>query len=484
VALKLHAALGALLIASGAQAQSIDWRDCKIGGGGTGAPEISASCARFEVAENPDAPDGRKLSLNLAKVPARAKTPAPDPVFFLAGGPGQAAVEAFPQVALGFREILAKRDVILVDQRGTGGSNKLECEAARPLSESLTLAPDLAALKDETSACLKDLDNDPKFFTTGDYLRDLEAIRQAMGAAQVNLYGGSYGTRVGLSYLQAYPQHLRALILDGVVPQTLALGSEHGRNLDAALAALDQRCQQDTICRTRFGDLAEQRRALKATLEARPEVIEIRSPQSFEPIDIRVAGETVMSGVRLLTYQPESAALLPLLIHRAARDGGRTLAEQALMTISALDEQMSPLMELSVLCSEDLPFYGDVSAEANTLMGMALIDYARTRCSVWPRGAVREDFKQAVQSDTPVLLLSGEFDPVTPPRYAAEAAKSLSQSRHLIAPGQGHLVLFRGCMPKLAAEFLDTRDGAKLDAKCIESLTPAPLFTSFNGPEP
>jgi len=467
-----------------ALAEPIAWRDCRIGGT-QGAPEIDAQCARFEVAENPNQPAGRKISLNLARVAARAKKPQPDPVFFLAGGPGQAAVEAFPQLMLGFNEILSERDVILVDQRGTGGSGKLECKQQRSVVDELVRAADLAELKSDTLKCLQELKADARFYTTSNYIGDLEQVRKALGLKQINLYGGSYGTRVALSYLKAKPASLRSLIIDGVAPQDLALGAEHGRNLDSALAAMDKRCAHDAVCRERFGDLRAKRLALQTMLMTDPRVVEVVSPTSQEPLQVRLAGEVVMSGIRLLTYAPETVALLPLLIHESARDGGRTLARQALMTIANLDEQLSPLLELSVICTEDVPFFGNAQdSERDTLMGTVLLDYTRTRCSVWPRGELPEGFKDPVSSDKPVLLLSGEFDPVTPPRYAEQAAKTLSNSRHLIAPGQGHIALARGCMPKLAKEFLGTLKPSVLKANCLKSLTAAPLFTSFNGPEP
>lgn len=467
-----------------ADATPIEWRECKIGGS-QGLPEVDAKCARLDVAENPAAPTGRKISLNLAKVPARAKKPQPDPVFFLAGGPGQAAVESFPQMMGGFREILAQRDVILVDQRGTGGSGKLDCKQDRSLVDELIREPDLEQLKADTLKCLRELKADPKFYTTSDYIRDLEAVRSALNLQQINLYGGSYGTRVALSYLRAHPDSLRALIIDGVAPQDLALGSEHGRNLDAALAAMDQRCAKDSSCRARFGDLRTQRVALKTALDQRPQIVEILSPTSNEPLNVRLGGEVMMGGVRLLTYSPETVAMLPLLIHQSVQDGGRTLARQALMTMSSLEDQLSPLLELSVICTEDVPFFGDgVSAERVTLMGFALVDYARTRCSVWPRGELPADFKQPVASAKPVLLLSGEFDPVTPPRYAEHAKKTLSNARHLIAPGQGHIALIRGCMGKLASEFLGELKPTAINADCLKALTPAPLYSSFNGSEP
>lgn len=473
-----------MVFCGSAQASSIEWRDCKIGGE-KGLPELSAQCARFEVPENPAEPSGLKLSLNLARVPARAKSPLPDPVFFLAGGPGQAAIESFPQMVGGFRDILSKRDVILVDQRGTGGSARLECKQERSLLEGLTEAPDLEQLKAETLKCLGQLKADPRFYSTSDYIRDLQSVRAALGLGPINLYGGSYGTRVALSYLKAHPDALRALIIDGVAPQDLALGSEHARNLESALLALDQRCRKDSECTRRFGDLKVQRDELKVALDANPQIVEIISPTRFEPLEVRISGDTLIAGVRLLTYAPETIALLPILIHESARDGGRTLARQALMTIGSLEESLSPLMELSVICTEDVPFFpADSASERNTLMGTTLIDYARARCSVWPRGDLPKNFKDPVVSDKPVLLLSGEFDPVTPPRYAEHAAKGLSNSRHLVAPGQGHIALFRGCMGKLAAQFLNDLKPAELKAECLKSLTPAPLFSSFNGSEP
>src|SRR5690606_26651719 len=234
-------ALAALLLAGPAAA--LDFTPCELRSPQS-ASGLEAQCATFEVPEDRNRPDGRRLQLRVARVPAREAEARPDPVVFLAGGPGQAASESFPQVASAYRDVLRDREVILVDQRGTGGSNLLQCDMPL-LNDPTAPPPDAGELQRLARDCLSALDADVAHYTTRDYLADLEAVRQALGVERWNLVGGSYGTRVALSYLQAHPDSLRTVVLDGVVPQDVALGQDHGRHLDEALQAQFRRCLED-----------------------------------------------------------------------------------------------------------------------------------------------------------------------------------------------------------------------------------------------
>src|SRR6188768_3555555 len=168
---------------------------------------FEAECATLSVPENPDAPDGRKIALRIALLESTAARPEPDPVFFLAGGPGQSALEAYPSVAGAFRRVLQNRHVILMDQRGTGGSHKLECKFDEDGGEqgvAGAVAPPerfVAMLK----TCVAAIDGDPSQYTTEAAVHDLELVRQALGAERINLVGGSYGSRFAQHYLRRHP---------------------------------------------------------------------------------------------------------------------------------------------------------------------------------------------------------------------------------------------------------------------------------------
>jgi pimeloyl-ACP methyl ester carboxylesterase len=476
--------LGLLGLAAVAEARvlgSVDFVPCDLDG--ANSVRIKAECARFEVAEDPAAPAGRRIVLQLALVPARSSRAAPDPVVMLAGGPGQSALEAFPDVASAYEPLRKHRHILLIDQRGTGKSNPLKC----PLPDWKDPAAQTgAALRRQAAECLAGLSPraDPRFYTTTDAIRDLEAVRQALGAPLLNLVGGSYGTRVGLEYLRRHPDAVRTLVLDAVVPPELALLQDHAVNLDATIEAILAACHADAVCARRFGDPRQTLARLRAELRARPRPAAYVDPLTHVPRTETLNEMLLAAIVRLYAYQPETAALLPLLLGETAAGRPQALMAQGELIFQRLGDALAHGMELSVICTEDVPFLRPDPADAGTLLGQQLIALTQEQCAVWPRGELPADFKQPVTSDKPVLLLSGERDPVTPPRYAEQVARTLPNSRALVLNGQGHTVMIRGCAPKLVRDFVQAASVAGLDAACLDALAALPAFTSYQGPEP
>jgi pimeloyl-ACP methyl ester carboxylesterase len=448
---------------------------------------VEAQCARFEVAENPALPQGRKVALNIAWLPATNEgAGTEDPVLFLAGGPGQSAVEVWPTVDAAFGEVRKQRHVILVDQRGTGRSNPLACRDERgnnAYGEVQDTSADAAVAF--ARRCAERLQADPRYYTTTDAVRDLDAVRAALGAEQINLIGGSYGTRVAQQYAMRHPQHTRSLVLDGVVPNELVLGSEHARNLDEALAQQFKRCQQAPACAEKFGkDQRQQLRALMARLSAQPVQVEYRDPSTGHIGTGQVDAATVASLTRMFSYAPHAAALLPLVLGEAEQGRYEPLMSLAKLLENQLGEQFMHGMQLSVICAEDADLLQDNPADRDTVMGGAMNAYLKAQCSAWPTGTRPEDFHAPLKSDAPALLLSGELDPVTPPRYGSQVERHLRNGRHLVLKGQGHGSFGTGCVPKLLGRFMESADARGLDAACLDSLDYVPPFTSFNGWEP
>jgi pimeloyl-ACP methyl ester carboxylesterase len=447
---------------------------------------VAAQCASLDVPEDRANPEGRQISLALAWVPGRARQTRPDPVFMLAGGPGQAAREAFPAVQGAFREVLRERDVILVDQRGTGGSNPLACRddrGASTITEDVA-GQDLDAARRFASECLAELDADPRHYTTTEAVRDLDDVRRAIGAGQVNLVGISYGTRVAQEYLRRFPAETRTLVLDGVVPPSLALGSEHARNLDAALKLQFRRCEAEPGCARRFGSPWASLQRLLEELRAGHRSVTFNDPLSFEVRDGELTPGVVAGVVRLYSYSPQLAALLPMALAEALAGRPQALMAQARMIEDLVGEQIMHGMQLSVSCSEDADLLEPDPQDQATLLGNYFVEFVKAQCEVWPRGAVPRDFHEPVASDHPVLLLSGEFDPVTPPRYGEEVLSSFPRGRHLVLRGAGHNVIGTGCAPKLLARFIERADTGGLDAGCLEQLIYTPPFVGAYGWEP
>lgn len=446
---------------------------------------VEAQCATLSVPENRDDPAGRSIDLAIAWVPARGEA-APDPVFMLAGGPGQAARDGYPGIARAFDEVRKSRHVILVDQRGTGGSNPLMCRDSEGNSAAFdVLSEDSAeAMTAFAERCREALSGraDLSLYTTGEAIDDLDAVRAALGAEQIDLVGISYGTRVAQQYAKRYPARTRTVVLDGVAPNSLVLGSEHARNLEAALDLHFGGCDAASPCRERLGDPRAHLETLLA-IEQGPQV-EYRDPTSGELRHEPFRRGHLVSVVRLFAYAPNVASLLPLTLSEAAAGRYAPLMAQSRLVMGSLGEQIHHGMQLSVMCAEDVDELFEDPADDASVLGNELIALSKAQCEAWPKGKRDDDFRAPLSGELPVLVLSGELDPVTPPRYGDQVASALTNARHLVLRGQGHNVIAVGCMPKLLAQFIQKADANILETGCLDSLRAPPPFVAFYGWEP
>lgn len=468
----------------GGKNTDIPLRDCQLSSPGSPV-HINAKCGQLTVFEDRSTKAGRQITLNFATIPAVSRNPEPDPLFFLTGGPGQAATESYPVLSAAFERIHQKRDIILVDQRGTGKSHPLTCTGIDDSGSDSMTDQELA---DRLRECLSKLDADPTQYTTSIAMQDLDQVREALGYGRINLYGVSYGTRAALTYLSLFPKNVRSVILDGIVPQDEPLGISIGRDAQRALDMIFSRCDRQLTCNQAFPDVREEFNKLLETVGNSPVDVTLPNPTSGEDTQIKFTAEKLGIAVRLFSYAPETAALLPLLIHDTyAHQEYQLLAATYLIVAEELQESITNGMGYSVLCAEDMPFYTVDEAEkvnAGSYLGNATSTQLSKICQVWPHAQVPPDFKKPVQSDVPVLLLSGEADPVTPPENGNRVAQTLSNSLHLIVPGQGHNVIFRGCIPRIASEFIEAGSIQGLSTGCVRSILPLPIFVNFSGPIP
>jgi pimeloyl-ACP methyl ester carboxylesterase len=467
-----------------AQAASLELEDCRIYDTGR-ANSAPAQCGYFQVPENPDSPDGKQIELFVARIPTLNQQRSDDAFTLLAGGPGQSATEAYASISDAFSRIRRSHDILLVDQRGTGRSNRLSCEISSEIEE---LGWDDERAFAALTECRDQLSGDPRFYTTSVAVTDLDAVRAALGYSKLVVYGGSYGTSVAQHYLRRYPEHTRSVILDGVVPPGITLATNIAITGQQALDRVFARCLNSSPCNERFPKLADAFARVAGHLKNSEVELDMPDPMTSQPMHMRLDYEGMAGGVRLLSYRPETVALLPLIISEADHGNYQPLAAQSMLAMSSMEDMLAIGMHNAVMCAEDVPFIDhnglDMAAIESTYMGSAQLKGLEKICEIWPRGLADPDIKEPVVSSVPVLLLSGEADPVTPPAYADQVAATLSNSRHLVGPGQGHGMISVGCFPRLVADFV--RDGAlqELDASCIERLGPAPFFLDFNGPTP
>ncbi|HEX7238295.1 MAG TPA: alpha/beta hydrolase [Gammaproteobacteria bacterium] len=440
------------------------------------SPAAYARCGTLSVPLDPAAPDGPTIEIFVARVAALSAEPSLDPLLLIQGGPGESTVDMYVQLRGAFEQARRDRDIILVDQRGTGRSAEgFACETPDDLSLDTAGSDMLARVID---GCLADLKHDPRFYTTSVAVRDLEAVRTALGIETWNLYGVSYGTRVAQQYLRQYPEHVRAVVLDGVVPPPLALGPDVAREAQRALEQIFARCAADAGCAARFAALPQLFAEVLARLDAG--AADETDPPPISALELRAL-------VRFMSYSATTVALLPVLISEAHAGNYAPLAGQARTLLRKLPESLSFPMSNSVTCTEDVPYYGAAATGDldQTYLGTSIVDALKQICARWPVGSIDEGFKLYVASDAPVLLLSGEFDPITPPLYAERVKQGgLANSVHVVGRGQGHGLVGVGCVPRLLRSFLEDPAPAKLDAKCLELEPPTPFFLTLLGPAP
>ena len=460
----------------------LELSDCRIHAA-PGYPGIKARCGIFERRLDPADPTSTLLRLNIAVVPALSLEPEPDPFVPIAGGPGGASTNFYAGYAHAFEKVRRHRDILLIDQRGTGRSERMNCDFGDEVIEGQLSREETIAY---TRECLEMLPHDPRFFTTSVAVQDLEALRQALGYPTLNIYGSSYGTRVAQHYARMYPETTRSIILDGVVPPHFALGPGIALEAQKALQAILDRCAESVDCNNAFPDVATEFAKLKADLSEEPVSVELPHPVSGKRDTVEFSDTEFAGAIRLMSYNPKTIALMPLMIHEAANGNFVPLAATFMAAAENMSDQLAIGMHNAVVCTEDTPFYGDVDVGPleKTYIGPMMTEALEASCSVWPAGVIDDELRTPLKTDTPVLLLSGNADPVTPPYFADLAAVDLGNARHLIGVNQGHGLAGEGCLPDIVGRFVESASIDELDTDCMSRLYAMPFFLDFAGPAP
>lgn len=469
--------LGALAMPAGPSTAATP-QPCRI----DGLPH-EVLCGTLTRPLDPARPEATRFELHYVVVPALARRKLPDPVFLLAGGPGQSAISLAAQVMPLFARLNNRRDIVFVDQRGTGRSAPLDCDEPRamPLAEAADTTKQLQRL----AACRQRLIQLPHvkeaaglgFFTTPLAMQDLDAVRQAIGAERINLVGASYGTRAALEYQRQFPQAVRRSVLDGVAPPDMVLPASAGTDAQAALDALFAACSTEPGCTREWPAL---RQAWDGLLASLPRSVTVADPFTGVAEIVTMTRDLVLAAVRAPLYVPSLAAGLPAAITAAAQ--GRY---EPLVTLgTALSRRSAPGMatgmHFSVICSEDMPRLASAPAAATRDFGTGLAPLYEQACANWPRGTVPEAFYGIGPAASPVLLFSGGADPATPPRHARRVAEALgAKAKHVVVPNAGHGLLGAGCVPDLLFRFVDAPDEAAalaIDAACAMAMPRPPAF--------
>jgi pimeloyl-ACP methyl ester carboxylesterase len=441
--------------------------------------ESQARCTFFEVPADHANAGGEKIKIHVARLPALTKNAEPDPVFFFAGGPGQAASE-IGNLVEALSALRRNRDIVLVDQRGTGKSKTLSCDGGSLENTAASRRDALIESFNSTDAqmakewrnCLATLKGNAATHRTDDYIADLELIRKALGYDKINVWGGSYGSRVALRYMKLHPGVIRTSIIDGVAPTTLRLPNDALANSENELRAVFAACKASPTCSKAYPGIEKTLDDLLTSLRQSPKSVKIMHPADGRSFDATITNVSLATMLWPLLYQPEATRLLPALVNEAA-NGNYAPFAAAMLGSSVGDTQISLAQRFAVMCAEDMA--GQKANGNDRMSAVATVFFSF--CAEFPAGKVTPEFFEPTTSAVPTLLLSGAQDPVTPPSQAELAKKTLSNSKHIVLDGFGHIVSPHPCMRRIIKKFVDNGAVAAAADSCESELKfPRPLF--------
>ena len=457
---------------------ALELADCHVAGIRNGV-----LCGSIQRPLDPSRPAGTSIAIHVVVVPAMARRKIADPVFMLAGGPGQSAISIAALTMPLFARLNNRRDIVFVDQRGTGESAPLNCKD--PEQGTLAEQSEVDRQVRLMAQCKAELlklpyihdEADLGFFTTTLAVQDLDAVRRALGVERIDLVGGSYGTRVALEFLRQFPASVRRTVIDGVAPPDMALPASSSSDNQAAFDALIAACAAEPACARAHPDLRARFRAL---LHGLPRRVTATDALTGRPEPFTLTREMVLNTVGGALYAPALAAALPAAIEAASHDDFSALIGLNATRSSSPASRLAIGMHLSVVCAEDMPRVAASLDRPGADFEAAGLHMYEKVCPTWPRGQVPAAFYVIPKSDSPVLLLSGSLDPVTPPRHGERAAKALGpMARHVVVANAGHGVMTIGCVRDIVFRFIDaasSADALAVDAGCVSHVPRPPAF--------
>lgn len=453
---------------------------CKVPGA---QGPVDARCATYKVWENREAKSGRKIGLKVVVLPALSATPKPDPLFFLGGGPGEAIAEEAGYF-LGF-PMNHDRDLVFINQRGTAEPDKLACELgghADDLQSYLGEMFPVAAVREceETLAKKYDLTR----YTTDAAVDDFAEVLAWLGYRKINVVGGSYGTRTGQVFARRHPEQVRTVALTGAVPMDEHLPITHAAAGQRSLDLLTGWCEKDPACHGKFPGFRQEFQSVMDRLRREPATVEVESPKTHKPVQVKIAWNVVADGVRWALYTPQTSALLPWMVHQAATGDFKPLAQASVNArINAIDLLTMGLF-FSVTCAEDIPLIDPAQVPArtaNTFLGDYRVKQQTAACGVWPRAKIERGHWKAVHTDLPVLVINGERDPVTPPDFGTRVTQAMTHATRIVVPWGTH----GGndpCTDKIQEDFIEKGSGEGLDLSCVSRIQMTPF--ALEAPKP
>lgn len=431
-----------------------------------------ARCSSLTVYENRAARSGRTIPLGIVVVPAKQQPRAGDAITFLAGGPGEAATHMVSENFVINHPLRTHRDIVLVDQRGTGRSHDLRCQFYGPPSNVQDyFGPFIPP--DQARACAAELSRDADLtqYTTSNAVEDLEQVRAALGYERLNLIGIWYGTRLAMEYVRAHEPRVRSVVLYGAVPPSEPMPHAFGAMAQRALDGVLAECESTPACRAAFPSIQQEARVVFERLKQGP--VQTTTTLDGGRVTVTLSRDNVAEIIRYMTYSSGQASRIPLVLHRAAQGDFSAIAQD--MWRRRNDGTFDGLY-LAITCTEDVPFVAATAAEDDdpTYLGGYRVRQQRTGCEAWPRGAMPAWRNTPVTANLPVLFISGGLDPVTPPSFAQEIRRTLPNSAQVLVRSGGHDLFGLShpeCLDHLEQQFIDRGTLVGLDTNCAVEMT-------------
>ena len=441
-----------------------------------------ARCSSLTVYENRAARTGRTIRLRIVVLPARQQPRAVDAIFFLAGGPGEAATHMASADFVVNHPLRAHRDIVLVDQRGTGGSHDLRCRfyghglrGDAPTGNPQGPPSDVQSYfgpfipPDKARACREELSRDADLtqYTTANSVEDLEEVRASLRYSQVDLIGLSYGTRLAMEYVRAHEPRVRTVVLYGAVPPSEPMPQRFGAMAQRALDGLLAECAATPACRAAFPSIRDEARAVFDRLRQSP--VKTTFTVDGRPATVTLSRDIVAESIRYMTYSSGQASSVPLFFHRAAQGDFSPIAAD--IWRRRQDGTFDGLY-LAITCAEDVPFVSAAAAEDDdpTYLGGYRVRQQRAGCDGWPSGAEPAWRNKPVAANVPVLFVSGTLDPVTPAAFADEIRRTLPNNARLLVRSGGHNLdglTHPECLDRIEQAFVERGSVAGLDTSCV-----------------
>lgn len=444
---------------------------------------VSVRCGTFTVPENRSSP-GRMLELKVIVIPSlasRAATKAP--VFYFSGGPGQAATEATWLAGSWHREA---HDVVLVDLRGTGEGHALDCPSGGSdedpqsyLRPYLSQGTGFAGCRDELSKRA-----DLTQYTTTIAMRDVDELRRALGYERIAIEGGSYGTRAAMEYIRLFPRRVHSAILYSLVPVENRAPLFHARAAQRAYDLMVAQCVAEAPCRAAYPNLRSDAATIMKRLRARPAQVAVPNPATGKPIEVTLTASGFADALRVMLYGIENERKVPLLLSRALGGDYRPFAAAGLESNRGFSKSIRTGLLLSFTCAEDTWRIRPEEVEresAGSFLGTLRVRAQMAACSVWPKGKVPAAYYRPPVSRVPVLLISGNLDPVTPPEWGEVARRRFPNSLHIVVPGGTHTPT-NACIEGLARKLLAGGSVKGLDPGCVAEEPIPPFALPERGP--